>query len=53
MKLVLNFFKKFNLHIIALFECYLFKNNKHNYKQPNTMNIKKWIQINDKYNANR
>ena len=39
MKLVLIFFKC-NLSIIALFESYLFKNNRHNYKQPNTMNIK-------------
>ena len=42
-----------SLSIIVLFESYLFKNNSHNYKQPNTMNIKKWIQINDKYSANR
>jgi hypothetical protein len=35
-----NFFKNYNLSIIAIFESYLFKNNRHNYKQPNTMNIK-------------
>ena len=52
MKLVSVFFKC-NLSIIALFKSYLLKNNRHNYKQLNTMNIKKWIQINDKYNANR
>ena len=40
MKLVSNFLKKYNLSIIARFESYLFKNNKHNYKQLNTMNIK-------------
>ena len=33
-------FLKYNLSIIAIFESYLFKNNKHNYKQLNTMNIK-------------
>ena len=37
-------FLKCNLSIIAIFESYLFKNNRDNYKQPNTMNIKKWIQ---------
>jgi len=40
MKLVSIFFK-YNLSIIALFESHLFKNNRHNYKQSNTMNIKK------------
>jgi hypothetical protein len=40
MKLV-QFFIKYNLSIITLFESYLFKNNKHNYKSPNTMKIKK------------
>ena len=39
MKLVSIFFKC-NLSIIVVFEAYLFKNNRHNYKQPNTMNIK-------------
>ena len=39
MKLVSIFFK-YNLSIIALFESHLFKNNRHNYKQPNTRNIK-------------
>jgi hypothetical protein len=53
MKLVSFFLKKYNLSIIALFESHLFKNNRHNYKQSNIMNIKKWIQINDKYSANR
>ena len=37
-----NFFsKKWNTSIIALFESYLLKNNRYNYKQPTTMNIKK------------
>ena len=40
MKLASIFFRKCNLSIIALFESYLFKYNRHNYKQPNTMNIK-------------
>ena len=34
------FLKKCNLSIIALFESYLFKNNRYNYKQSNIMNIK-------------
>ena len=38
---VLNFLKNYNLSIIAILESYLFKNNRHNYKQPNIMNIKK------------
>ena len=41
MKLVSIFLKKYNLSSIALFESYLLKNSGHNYKQPNTMNIKK------------
>jgi len=36
-----NFFWKCDISIIDLFESYLFKNNKHNYKQTNTRNIKK------------
>jgi len=39
--------------MIALFESYLLKNNRHNYKQWNTMNIKNWIRITDKYSANK
>ena len=39
MKLV-SFFLKCNLSIIALFESHLLKNNRHNSKQSNTMNIK-------------
>ena len=40
-------FLKCNLSIIDLFESYLLKNNRHNYKQPNT------IRITDMYSANR
>ena len=35
------FLKKCNLFIIALFESWLFENNRHNYKQLNIMKIKK------------
>ena len=37
MKLVSVFFLKCSLSIIALFESYLFKNNRYNLKQPNTI----------------
>ena len=43
----IKFFLKCNLSIIDLFESYLLKNNRHNYKQPNT------IRITDMYSANR
>ena len=43
MKLVPNFFQKCDPSIIALFEAQLLKNNRHNYKQPNIMRIKKLI----------
>ena len=43
MKLVPKYFLKCNISIIAPFESQLFKNNRYNCKQPNTMNIKKWI----------
>ena len=35
----IKFFLKCNLSIIDLFESYLLKNNRHNYKQTNTRNI--------------
>ena len=41
MKLVPKYFLKCNISIIAPFESQLFKNNRYNCKQPNTMNIKK------------
>ena len=40
MKLEQKVFKKCNLYVIALFESQLFKNNRRNCKQPNTMNMK-------------
>jgi len=42
MKLVSNFSKSVIYpSIIALFECELLKNNRHNYKRPNIMNMEK------------
>jgi hypothetical protein len=34
-------FLKYNISIVALFESYLLKFNRHNYKQRNTRNMKK------------
>ena len=38
---IIFFLKKYNLSIIDIFESYLLKNNRHNYKQINTRNMKK------------